>query len=48
MNKVILIGVLFKDPELKKTTTNKNLVNFGLLVNDLRNSKQSFIFNCTA
>lgn len=33
MNRVTLIGRLTRDPELKKTTTGKSVVNFSIAVN---------------
>ena len=41
MNKVIVIGNLTKEIELKKTNTDKSVVNFSLAVNE--NDKAEFI-----
>jgi single-strand DNA-binding protein len=48
MNKVILIGRIVKDPESRTTNTGKKIAKFSLAVNDVRNSKQTYFFNCTA
>lgn len=45
MNKILLIGNLTKDPELRVTTTNKKVANFTIAVNDGENA---YYFNCIA
>lgn len=51
MNKVILIGNLTKDPEIRTTSTGKKVASFSLAVNDGKDSNgQELVqyFNCTA
>jgi len=46
MNKVILIGNLTKDPEIRNTTTGKKVASFALAVNEGKDKVQ--YFNCSA
>ncbi len=51
MNKVILIGNLTKDPEVKVTSTGKKVVSFSLAINDgkdVNGQDMTSYFNCTA
>lgn len=47
MNKVILIGNLTKDPEVKTTATGKTVANFTLAVSEGKDKPATFI-NCIA
>lgn len=47
MNTVILIGNLTKDVEIRKTTSNKNVANFTVAINNGQNRDADFI-NCQA
>lgn len=51
-NKVILIGRLTKDPELRKTQTDKSVLSFTVAVNRPYNKEndhpEADFFNCTA
>lgn len=51
MNKIILIGRLTKDPEMRTTNTGKKVASFSIAVNDGKDqdgkTKAQF-FNCTA
>ena len=46
MNKVILIGNLTKDPEIRNTQTGKKVATFALAVNEGKDKVQ--YFNCSA
>ena len=52
MNKVILIGRLTKDLELKKTTTGKSFVNFSVAIDrpytNAQGQKETDFINCIA
>lgn len=51
MNKVILIGRLTKEPEIRITQSGKKVASFSLAVDDGKNpngGKQAQFFNCTA
>lgn len=50
MNKVILVGRITKDPELKKTSSDVSFINFSLAVNrtyaDAQGERQADFINC--
>ena len=48
MNKVIMIGRLTKDPEVKKTQSNKTVANFTVAINDKFNRDKTDFINCVA
>lgn len=48
INRVVLTGRLTRDPELRSTTTGKQVVNFGIAVDDSFNKDQAHFFNVTA
>ena len=48
MNKVIMIGRLTKDPEVKKTQSNKKVANFTVAINDKFNKDKTDFINCVA
>ena len=48
INRVVLIGRLTRDPELRNTTTGKQVVNFGLAVDDNFNKEHTHFFNVSA
>ena len=48
INRVVLIGRLTRDPELRNTTTGKQVVNFGLAVDDTYNKEHTNFFNVSA
>ena len=48
MNKIIILGRLTKDPELRKTTSNKSVANFTVAVNHKFNKEETDFFNCIA
>lgn len=48
MNKVILIGRLVRDPETRNTASGKIVCRFSVAVNDSRNRKTTYFFNCAA
>jgi single-strand DNA-binding protein len=51
MNKVILIGNLTKDPEVKVTSTGKKVASFSLAINDgkdMNGQDLTSYFNCSA
>jgi len=50
MNKVILVGRMAKDPEVRVTTAGKKVASFTIAVDDGKRDgeKQSQFFNCTA
>ena len=48
MNKIIISGRLTKDPELRKTTTNKSVANFTVAINHKFNKEVTDFFNCIA
>jgi single-strand DNA-binding protein len=51
MNKVILIGNLTKDPEIKVTSTGKKVASFSLAINDGKDASGQDLtsyFNCSA
>jgi len=52
MNKVILIGRITKDPELKKTPTDVSVVQFTIAVNrnyqDKNGERQADFISCVA
>ena len=48
MNKVIMIGRLTKDPEVKKTQSNKTVANFTVAINDKFNKDKTDFINCVA
>ena len=48
MNKIIMIGRLTKDPEVKKTQSNKTVANFTVAINDKFNKDKTDFINCVA
>ena len=48
INRVVLVGRLTRDPELRNTTTGKQVVNFGLAVDDNFNKEHTHFFNISA
>jgi len=48
INKVVLIGRLTRDPELRNTTTGKQVVNFSIAVDDRFNRDHTNFFNIVA
>ena len=48
MNKVILIGRIVKDPEVKKTQSNKTVANFTVAINDKYSKDKTDFINCVA
>lgn len=48
INRVVLVGRLTRDPELRNTTTGKQVVNFGLAVDDPFNKEHTNFFNVSA
>jgi single-strand DNA-binding protein len=50
INKVILVGRITKDPELKKTSSDVSFINFSLAVNrtyaDAQGERQADFINC--
>ena len=48
INRVVLVGRLTRDPELRNTTTGKQVVNFGLAVDDRFNKEHTNFFNISA
>jgi single-strand DNA-binding protein len=48
MNKVIMIGRLTKDPEVKKTQSNKTVANFTVAINDKYSKDKTDFINCVA
>jgi single-strand DNA-binding protein len=48
MNKVIMIGRLTKDPEVKKTSSGKSVASFSLAVSDRYNRDKTDFINCVA
>jgi single-strand DNA-binding protein len=48
INRVVLVGRLTRDPELRNTTTGKQVVNFGLAVDDRFNKDHTNFFNISA
>jgi single-strand DNA-binding protein len=48
MNKVIMIGRLTKDPEVKKTSSGKTVASFSLAVSDRYNRDKTDFINCVA
>ena len=48
MNKVIMIGRLTKDPEVKKTSSGKSIASFTLAVNQRFNRDKTDFINCVA
>jgi single-strand DNA-binding protein len=48
INRVVLTGRLTRDPELRTTTSGKQVVSFGLAVDDTFNKEHTNFFNVTA
>ncbi len=48
MNKIMILGRLTKDPELRKTTSNKSVANFTVAINHKFNKEVTDFFNCIA
>jgi single-strand DNA-binding protein len=48
INRVVLVGRMTRDPELRNTTTGKQVVSFGLAVDDPFNKEHTNFFNITA
>ena len=48
INRVVLVGRLTRDPELRNTTTGKQVVNFGIAVDDTFNKEHTNFFNVSA
>ena len=48
MNRVVLLGRLTKDPEVKKTSSGKTVASFSLAVSDRFNRDKTDFINCVA
>jgi single-strand DNA-binding protein len=48
MNKIVLLGRLTKNPELKSLNTGKSVATFGLAVNRRFSKDEADFFNCCA
>ena len=48
INRVVLVGRLTRDPELRTTTTGKQVVGFGIAVDDPFNKEHTNFFNVSA
>ena len=48
VNRVVVVGRLTRDPELKKTQTGKSLLNFTVAVNRRFSQDQTDFINCVA
>lgn len=48
INRVVLVGRLTRDPELRNTTTGKQVVNFGIAVDNPYDRDNSNFFNVSA
>ena len=48
VNRVVLIGRLTRDPELRNTTSGKQVVNFSIAVDDRFNKDHTNFFNVSA
>lgn len=48
INRVVLVGRLTRDPELRTTTSGKQVVGFGLAVDDPWNKEHTNFLNITA
>jgi single-strand DNA-binding protein len=48
MNRVVLLGRLTKDPEVKKTSSGKSVASFSLAVSDRYNRDKTDFINCVA
>lgn len=48
MNRTVLIGRLTRDPEMKRTQSNKSIANFTIAVNDRYNRDRADFINCVA
>lgn len=48
INRVVLVGRLTRDPELRNTTTGKQVVNFSIAVDDTFNREHTNFFNIVA
>lgn len=48
LNKIIISGRLTKDPELRKTQSNKSVANFTVAINHKYNKEVTDYFNCIA
>jgi single-strand DNA-binding protein len=48
VNKVIFIGRLVRDPETRNTASGKMVCRFSIAVNDTRNRKNTYFFNCAS
>lgn len=48
INRVVLVGRLTRDPELRTTTSGKQVVGFGLAVDDPFNKEHTNFFNVSA
>lgn len=48
INRVVLVGRLTRDPELRNTTTGKQVVNFSIAVDDRFNKDHTNFFNIVA
>ena len=48
MQKFMILGRLTKDPEIRRTTSNKSVANFTVAVNHKFNKEVTDFFNCIA
>ena len=48
INRVVLVGRLTRDPELRTTTSGKQVVGFGIAVDDPFNKEHKNLFNVSA
>ena len=48
MNRVVMVGRIVKDPEVKKTQSNKTVANFTVAINDKFNKDKTDFINCVA
>lgn len=48
INQVMLLGRLTKNPELKKTESNKSVLNFTLAIKDAYNKEKTEFIDCVA
>jgi single-strand DNA-binding protein len=48
MNRVVMVGRIVKDPEVKKTQSNKTVANFTVAINDKYSKDKTDFINCVA
>ena len=48
INQVMLLGRLTRNPELKKTESNKSVLNFTLAIKDAYNKDKTEFIDCVA